>query len=96
MNSLPKLIDDMGEVPELSRQDLTHFRPIKEVMSPEFMAMLHQHSEQQRKTRGKQKMPTKQMVTLRLSPEVIAAFKADGKGWQTRINEVLLRHVQQS
>lgn len=31
----------------------------------------------------------KQAVTLRLDPEVIAAFKDGGKGWQTRINKAL-------
>lgn len=28
-------------------------------------------------------------TTIRLSPEVIAHFKADGPGWKTRINEAL-------
>jgi uncharacterized protein (DUF4415 family) len=39
--------------------------------------------------RGKQKAPTKAQITLRLSPEVVAYFKAQGKGWQTRIDEAL-------
>ena len=39
--------------------------------------------------RGKQKAPTKIAVTLRYSPEVIEAFKATGKGWQTRIDDAL-------
>jgi uncharacterized protein (DUF4415 family) len=30
-----------------------------------------------------------QHVTIRLGPEVVAKSKAIGKGWQTRINEVL-------
>lgn len=29
-------------------------------------------------------------TTIRLSPEVIDHFKADGAGWQTRINNALL------
>ena len=33
----------------------------------------------------------KQQVSLRLDPEVIEKFKATGKGWQARINEVLKR-----
>src|SRR5271163_425277 len=33
--------------------------------------------------RGPQKAPTKKLVSLRLSPEVIEHFKADGPGWQT-------------
>lgn len=37
---------------------------------------------------------TKQPVSLRLDPEIVAYFKAGGPGWQTRINEVLGRHVK--
>lgn len=35
----------------------------------------------------------KQQVTLRLSPDVLAHFKAGGAGWQTRISEALERHI---
>ncbi|MBS0468319.1 MAG: BrnA antitoxin family protein [Proteobacteria bacterium] len=31
----------------------------------------------------------KQPVTLRLDPEVLARWRASGKGWQTRMAEVL-------
>jgi uncharacterized protein (DUF4415 family) len=33
----------------------------------------------------------KQSVSIRIDPEVIAWFKRDGAGWQTRINEALRR-----
>ena len=36
----------------------------------------------------------KQPVSIRLSPDVIEYFKAAGKGWQTRIDEVLLEYVK--
>lgn len=39
--------------------------------------------------RGSQKAPTKKLVSLRLSPEVIEHFKAGGRGWQTRIDGAL-------
>lgn len=39
--------------------------------------------------RGPQKSPTKQKITMRLSSEVIAYFKATGPGWQTRVDETL-------
>ncbi len=32
---------------------------------------------------------TKERISIRLSPEVLEAFKATGKGWQTRIDAVL-------
>ena len=41
------------------------------------------------KPRGPQKAPTKQATTIRLSPDVMAAFKATGTGWQTRIDAAL-------
>jgi uncharacterized protein (DUF4415 family) len=36
------------------------------------------------------KIPT----TLRLSPEVIAYFKATGEGWQTRVDAALREYIQ--
>lgn len=39
--------------------------------------------------RGPQKAPTKERVTIRLSPDVVDTFRATGDGWQTRINEAL-------
>lgn len=36
----------------------------------------------------------KVQVTLRLSPEVLARFRAGGKGWQTRIDEALKRAIR--
>lgn len=37
---------------------------------------------------------TKRPVTIRMSEDVIAHFKADGPGWQTRINDVLEREAR--
>src|SRR5471030_2654542 len=42
-----------------------------------------------RKVRGKNKNPTKEQVAIRLDPEVLAAFRAEGPGWQTRMNTAL-------
>jgi len=44
--------------------------------------------------RGPQKAPTKKLVSLRLPPEVIEHFKADGPGWQTRIERTLLESIK--
>ena len=40
--------------------------------------------------RGRQKAPTKTLVSLRLSASVIEHFKATGPGWQTRIDRTLV------
>jgi uncharacterized protein (DUF4415 family) len=42
-----------------------------------------------RRVRGPQKQPTKVAVSLRLTREVVERFKADGPGWQTRMDEAL-------
>jgi uncharacterized protein (DUF4415 family) len=39
--------------------------------------------------RGKQKGATKISTTVRFDTDVLSAFKATGKGWQTRMNEAL-------
>jgi uncharacterized protein (DUF4415 family) len=38
---------------------------------------------------------TKERITIRLSPDVLAAFKATGKGWQSRIDAALKKWVQE-
>ncbi len=47
------------------------------------------------RVRGPQRRPTKQSTTLRLDAEVVEFFKSQGRGWQTRMNAVLLEHVRQ-
>lgn len=42
---------------------------------------------------GSTKEGSKQAVTIRYSPEVLAAFRADGPGWQTRMDDALLEWV---
>ena len=39
--------------------------------------------------RGPKVAPTKQLVSVRYSPEVLHYFKATGIGWQTRMNTAL-------
>jgi uncharacterized protein (DUF4415 family) len=42
-----------------------------------------------RRTRGRQKAPTKKLVSLRLDRDVIEHFRKRGSGWQSHINETL-------
>ena len=43
--------------------------------------------------RGPQKAPTKVLTTVRLDADVIAFFRAEGSGYQTRMNDELRRIV---
>lgn len=41
------------------------------------------------------RMPkTKEKITIRLDPDILAWFKSQGKGYQTHINAVLRTYVQ--
>ena len=42
-----------------------------------------------RRTRGVQLAPTKERITIRLTPNVLEAFRATGAGWQTRVDAAL-------
>jgi uncharacterized protein (DUF4415 family) len=37
---------------------------------------------------------TKQAISIRLSADVLAYFRKQGKGWQTRMDEVLKEYVK--
>jgi uncharacterized protein (DUF4415 family) len=43
--------------------------------------------------RGPQVAPTKKLVSVRYSPEVVDFFKAGGEGWQTRMDDALKQFV---
>ena len=81
------LTDESGEVRELTAADFKKMRPISEV-NPVLFEKLKQGQ------RGLQKTPTKEPVSIRLSPEVTTYFKETGKGWQSRLNDVLIDYVK--
>ena len=43
---------------------------------------------------GSIKPDAKQAVTVRYSPDVLAAFKATGQGWQARMNDALREWIK--
>ena len=85
-NSDSEMVDE--ENPEWTDQMFREARPAYEVL-PDLVAS-------SQKTRGKQKQPTKELVSIRLSPEVLEYFRSSGKGWQSRLNKTLLDVVSTS
>ncbi|WP_290793084.1 BrnA antitoxin family protein [Asticcacaulis sp.] len=66
--------------PELTDEQLANMRPFAEVF-PELAASIR---------RGRPPLETpKQSVHLRLDADVLAAWRATGAGWQSRMNEAL-------
>jgi len=80
----PEMIDD--ENPEWGDAEFASAKKFTE-MPAEFQAVV-------RKVRGPQKSPTKQQVTLRLSPDVLEGFKGFGQGWQTLLDTALREWLQ--
>jgi len=39
--------------------------------------------------RGPQKAPTKELISIRLSRDVVQGFRATGPGWQSRVDSTL-------
>jgi len=76
---------DAVDSPPLTADEFARMRPASET---------HPHIvERYRRTRGPQKAPRKVMTSIRLDADVVAHFKARGRGWQTRINEALRRLI---
>jgi len=79
-------MDEVSDSPEITAEEIAKAKPFSEVF-PEL-------AESAKRVRGKQKAPTKQLVSLRLDREVIDAFKSKGAGWQSLINETLKNAVK--
>ncbi len=73
---------DAVESPPLSNKMLSRMQPVRKT-----------HPNIPSRVRGPQKEPTKKQLTIRLNQEVVEHFKLQGKGWQTKINEVLTDYV---
>lgn len=76
------LTDKNGEVRNLTGEDLKEFGRATEVLPPDLFRVLPK--------RGRPVTDNpKQVVNIRLAPDILDAFKSTGKGWQTRINDAL-------
>lgn len=76
--------DEVSDSPEITREDMKKARPFAEAF-PEL-------AESIKRARGRPKAEvTKTRVTLRLDPDVVEGFRAQGDGWQSKINEALRR-----
>ena len=77
-----------AENPEWTAEDFRRARPLSEF--PEIVEAMLRYRGQ----RGKQKAPTKELISLRVDRDVVEAYRATGRGWQTRANEALRAHVK--
>lgn len=78
-----------SENPEWTREEIRDARPLMDVLPKETAAAVRRHRGQ----RGPQKNPTKELISLRIDREVVAAYRATGSGWQRRVNAALRAHA---
>jgi uncharacterized protein (DUF4415 family) len=77
------LIDEDGEVREVTAEDVALFKPFSALPEGEQKTLL------KLRKRGPQKVPKKVPISIRLSPDVAAGLRATGDGWQGRADEAL-------
>lgn len=78
---IKSLTNTEGEVRELTAADMKRFQRAKQALPSTLLKKLN--------VRGPQKTPTKERITIRLSPEVVQRFRDMGDGWQTRVDSAL-------
>jgi uncharacterized protein (DUF4415 family) len=81
-NKGPELIDEDGEVRELTAADFKRMKPFSSLP-------LELQEKLKAINRGAQKAPVKKPISIRLSTDVLEGFKATGSGWQSRMDEAL-------
>lgn len=77
-----------ADSPELTRADFARMRPASEVL-PDIVGATLAADMLKPKGGRPRKVTPKVFTGIRLDAEVVDAFKATGKGWQTRMNEAL-------
>lgn len=78
-------LDEISDNPEITQEETSRAKSFVEVF-PDLATSV-------RRARGKQKAPTKQLISIRLDRDVIETFRATGDGWQARMNEALRAHA---
>jgi uncharacterized protein (DUF4415 family) len=77
------LIDENGEVREITSEDVARFKPFSALPASVQKVLL------KLRRRGPQKSPKKVPISIRLSPDVAKGLRATGNGWQSRADEAL-------
>ena len=78
--------------PEWTREDMAKARPASEVLPKLIGAKAT--DELLRRGRGRPPKENRKVnQTIRIDPEVLAAYQQEGRGWQTLINEVLRQNM---
>lgn len=81
-----------AENPEWTPEEVQKARPLMEVLPKETAEAVRRYRGQ----RGPQKSPTKELISLRVDRDVVAAYRATGPGWQNRAGEALRLYARKA
>ena len=87
----PERIDE--DLPELNEDFFRRARPASEVLPGLIGEEAAREALKPKRGRPPKANP-KELVSLRLSPEVLRHFRAKGRGWQTKLDDVLKEQVE--
>jgi len=79
-----------AENPEWTAEEIRKARRLMDALPRETAASVRRYRGQ----RGPQKSPTKELISLRVDRDVVAAYRATGTGWQTRANDALRAYIR--
>lgn len=82
----PSPPSDFDENPVWTEEMHARARPAREVHGPEIAAMLVR---KRGRPAGSKNATRKEQIALRVDADVLAAYKAGGAGWQSRMNAAL-------
>lgn len=84
-------IDGDADSPEWSAEDFKKARPASEVLPG--VAEAYKKGALRRRTRGSQKAPIKEHISIRIDQDVVKYYRRKGRGWQAKLNEDLRKLV---
>lgn len=81
-----------AENPEWTASEVRQARPLMDALPKKTVAAVRRYRGQ----RGPQKSPTKELISVRIDRDIVAAYRASGPGWQTRMNDALRTQAKKS
>lgn len=81
-----------AENPEWTPEEVRKARPLVDVLPKQTAEAVRRYRGQ----RGPQKSPTKELISLRVDRDVVAAYRATGPGWQNRAGEALRLYARKA
>lgn len=90
MRDVKKTIEPREENPEWTAADFAAAKPASEIHPSIVVDVLMKNKG------GRPRGSDKEQISLRIDQDILKRFRADGAGWQTRINHILRHSMEGS